>query len=479
MRFSCLYLIFRYLSKLLLRGFYRSITVTHHEVTDFKKPIIIFCTHTNMGNIAIVAATFPRPVRFWAKSSIFKINPIFTKILNSLGVIPVDRETKNNRVLFEITFNAMKELETLVIYPEGTSHTSPHLLDLKDGGSWVALQYKYNMFNHREKPSRIFDKLNDVTLLPVGITYLEKSKYRSNVIVTYGTPIHIGMYKDDFLIEPKNTVKKLTKAIQERLWKITINAENWDILRISEFSRNILFGDNKNINAKDYVSITQSFINIFELRRLDTHNDISDLYNILEKELKALKLSSIEAVDIINLHTISRKWFLFQIIRTTTFLVIHILLVLPIILIHIPTYITCFLVEKMQKFDESKAQNKILIGFFVFIVVDIYIFFAIRKAFAFHSFSETISLSIIFITANCYNKIVDGFCDRWKHFKKTWNLGWVIFSPYGKSYILERLHELQEAKKKLIIMIQSGQGKDIDTIREAFESIYIKHFQME
>lgn len=249
----------------------------------------------------------------------------------------------------------MKELETLVIYPEGTSHTSPHLLDLKDGGSWVALQYKYNMFNHREKPSRIFDKLNDVTLLPVGITYLEKSKYRSNVIVTYGTPIHIGMYKDDFLIEPKNTVKKLTKAIQERLWKITINAENWDILRISEFSRNILFGDNKNINAKDYVSITQSFINIFELRRLDTHNDISDLYNILEKELKALKLSSIEAVDIINLHTISRKWFLFQIIRTTTFLVIHILLVLPIILIHIPTYITCFLVEKMQKFDESKV----------------------------------------------------------------------------------------------------------------------------
>ncbi|KAG5439752.1 hypothetical protein PCANB_000034 [Pneumocystis canis] len=429
-----------------------------------------------MVDIAVLTTIFPKPIHFWAKNSIFKINPIIAKILYNLGVIPVDRETKNNHMLFETTFKSLENLETLAIYPEGTSHTSPHLLDLKDGVSWVALQYKYNLFNHNTQLSEISNKFNDVTLLPIGITYTEKFKYRSNVIVTYGIPIHISLYEDNFLEDPKNTVKKLTNVIKERLWKVTINASNWDTLRISELSRSILFGDNGNLNAQEYILITQSFINIFELQQLKPeNNDILDLYDILKKESNALKSLHIEVNDIINLHTVSRRWFLFGIIQKTILLIIHSFFVLPVAIMHIPTYITF---EKKQVFDESKAQDKILTGFSISTIMIICVFFFLRKFLIFQPLNEVISLSIIIVMLNYYNKVIDDFYDRLKQYKKAWYLVWLIFKPYGKNYIFQRLYELQNAKQKLTNIIQLGRGKDIDAIKEVFESISIKHFHI-
>ncbi|KAG4304359.1 hypothetical protein PORY_002334 [Pneumocystis oryctolagi] len=480
MGFGILYYIFRYLSKVILWMFYKPIIVIQHDKIDFKKPIIVFCTHTNMESmidIAVLASIFPKPVHFWAKNSIFKVNPIASKILYNMGVIPVDRETKNNSMLFKITFNALENVETLAIYPEGTSHTSPHLLNLKDGVSWVALQYKYNMFNYNTSLSQIPDKLNDLILLPVGITYLEKFKYRSNIIVTYGMPIDIGLYKDEFLEDPKDSVKKLTDLMKEKLWKITINATDWDVLRISELSRCILFGDNKNMSAENYILITQSFINMFELHRSnEKRKDILELYNILGNESKALKLACIEVNDIINLHTVSRRYFLLQIVLKTISLITHFPFVLPIIIIHIPTYIMCSFVEKKQIFDESKAQDKLLTAFFVSIIVNICVFFFIKKIIISCPLNGIISISIIIIMTNYYNKVIDGFYDEWKHYKKAWYLGWFILRPHGRNYILQRLYKLQNAKKKLLNIIQSGQGKDINVIKEAFETISIKHF---
>ncbi|KAG5519760.1 hypothetical protein PMAC_000033 [Pneumocystis sp. 'macacae'] len=441
----------------------------------------------------ILAAVFPRPVHFWAKNSIFKMSSIVAKILYNMGIIPVDRETKNNNTLFEITFNALEKLEALAIYPEGTSHTSPHLLDLKDGVSWVAFQYKYNIFDHNVEREKMPNKLNNLVLLPVGITYLEKFKYRSNVIVTsYGVPINICSYEDNFLEDPKSSVKNLTNLIKERLYEITINATNWNVLKISELSRSILFGENKNINAKDYILITQSLINIFESRQLNIKNkDISDLYDILESESKALKSMHIEINDIINLCKVSRKHFLFEIITKTVSLVIHSLFVLPVIITHIPTYIICnkdkilsfltvlgSLAEKKQTFNESKAQDKVLMGLFVSIIVNICLFFIIQRVLVFYPLNEVISICIIIIMLNYYNKVIDSFYNKWKSYKKTWYIGWLIFRPYGKKYIFQRLYQLQNARKKLLNIIHSGQGKDINTIKDKFEMTPIKHFYM-
>lgn len=72
--------------------------------------------------------------------------------------------------------------ECIAVFPEGTSHTSPQLLPFKDGISWLALEYlKYLYGMPDEVPKKNARK---AVIVPVGLSYLDKSKYRSRIVVT-------------------------------------------------------------------------------------------------------------------------------------------------------------------------------------------------------------------------------------------------------------------------------------------------------
>lgn len=101
-------------------------------------------THHNMiVDPAILSVTFPGQTRlhYWAKDSMFK-NPHAKRFLENCGVVPVDRKTKNNAQLYAATFQVMRLGESVAVFPEGTSHTLPHLGVFKDGTSFVCLEGK-------------------------------------------------------------------------------------------------------------------------------------------------------------------------------------------------------------------------------------------------------------------------------------------------------------------------------------------------
>src|SRR5690348_17039909 len=89
---------------------------------------------------AVLSITFPhgRRVPYWAKDTLFA-NPIMRKILVGGGVVPVDRRTKNNALLYKATYEVLGLGEVVGVFPEGTSHTLPGLKELKDGVSWVSV----------------------------------------------------------------------------------------------------------------------------------------------------------------------------------------------------------------------------------------------------------------------------------------------------------------------------------------------------
>jgi glycerol-3-phosphate O-acyltransferase/dihydroxyacetone phosphate acyltransferase len=70
--------------------------------------------------------------------------------------------------------------EAIGVFPEGTSHTSPHLLPFKDGVSWAALEYVKYLSGNADGVKK---KGRKAVIVPVGITYLDKAKYRSSIIV--------------------------------------------------------------------------------------------------------------------------------------------------------------------------------------------------------------------------------------------------------------------------------------------------------
>ena len=113
-------------------------------------------------------------LHYWAKASLFG-TPVGKYVLTSSGVIPVDRKSKDNQVLFSATFQALENGQVMAIFPEGTSYTEPRIMQVKDGASWVALEYG------KWRKARGETVEDDLVVVPAAIVYTNKSKYRSEV----------------------------------------------------------------------------------------------------------------------------------------------------------------------------------------------------------------------------------------------------------------------------------------------------------
>ena len=114
----------------------------------------------------------------------------------------MDRKTRNNQLLFKGTFERQSVLELLDfadditglalgesigVFPEGTSHTEPHQIPLKDGTSWAALEYVKYLQGSEENGGP--KKGKKAVIVPVGIAYCDKTHYRSRVVVQCAAPL--------------------------------------------------------------------------------------------------------------------------------------------------------------------------------------------------------------------------------------------------------------------------------------------------
>lgn len=95
-------------------------------------------THHNMllDPAILCNACLKEYLHYWAKSSIF-VNKYATQFLNSVGCVPVDRESKDHIGLYQATFDVLELKESIAVFPEGTSHTLSRISKLRDGASFV------------------------------------------------------------------------------------------------------------------------------------------------------------------------------------------------------------------------------------------------------------------------------------------------------------------------------------------------------
>lgn len=83
--------------------------------------------------------------------------------------------------MFKGTFDALAHGEVVALFPEGTSYTEPRIMQVKDGASWAALEY--TKWATSEEGKRRNAK--PLSLIPAGLVYTNKSKYRSSAIMEY------------------------------------------------------------------------------------------------------------------------------------------------------------------------------------------------------------------------------------------------------------------------------------------------------
>ena len=200
----------RWLAKSIAFIFYRVDVVGAPPV---RGPLILLPNHPNaLLDPALIIATAGRPVRFLAKSTLFK--GAFAPLVIAAGAIPVYRQQDaadmtRNEESFAAVNAALARGEAICIFPEGISHSSGKLEPLRTGAARMALTAAAAGVK--------------VQLVPVGIDLEKKTAFRSRVTVAYGAPIETPM-RDSQPFE-RADVQRLTAHIAEHMRSLLVEAE--------------------------------------------------------------------------------------------------------------------------------------------------------------------------------------------------------------------------------------------------------------
>ncbi len=207
--------------------FYR-LEVTR-RVTDLGGPVMFVGNHPNsLIDPALLFVVTNRPVTFLAKEPLFRV-PLFGAVLKGLGALPVYRKqdhpgnTAQNEGTLETAARALVEGKAITIFPEGKSHSEPQLSDIKTGCARIALRAARGGAALR--------------IVPVGLTYEAKHRFRSVVHVEVGEPLLVeaGSAPAGDVGESE-WVRALTDRVDEALRAVTLNVEDWEDLPLVEMA---------------------------------------------------------------------------------------------------------------------------------------------------------------------------------------------------------------------------------------------------
>jgi len=248
--------ILRGLGQILATVFFREIEVVGENRLPDSGPVIVVANHFNsLIDGVLVASYLPRFPRFLGASTIWDYK-LLRPFLKAAGVIPVFRHRDAGKVFARNqsslagTWDLLRAGGVLALFPEGISHNNPYLLPIKSGAARIALgaEEKYGPLG--------------VTILPVGLVFDSKNRFRSRALIQIGAPIRFdadcGPRGSDLR---RNKTKGITHEIETGLSAITQNFDTRDSARVLGRAADIWGQSNPILPVK------QSLAETFERRR--------------------------------------------------------------------------------------------------------------------------------------------------------------------------------------------------------------------
>lgn len=234
------------LARTLLRVFFRRVEVTGLDHVPARGPVLMVANHHNsLIDPALVLGFLPRRPRFLAKSTLWKI-PGIRQLLELAAVIPVVRrqdvgegeDPAKNLETFARCHEALAAGDAVALFPEGISHDAPHLAPLKTGAARIALEAEAR-----------FGPLG-VRIVPVGLTFDAKGRFRSRALVRVGEPIDVASWRPVHRRDPRAAVRDLTEAIRAGLEAVTLNYASHEEARGIERVSGILAAEELELPAR-------------------------------------------------------------------------------------------------------------------------------------------------------------------------------------------------------------------------------------
>ncbi len=218
------YRVIRGVGRVVLAIFFRKIEVRRADRVPAVGPVVFVANHPNsIMDAFVMGVALRRKVNYIGHSGLFS-HPLAKRFLRACGVIPVVRKGERSEMIqdnvasFEACYRALEEGQTIGIFPEGTSDMRRQVKKVKTGAARIILDAEArNGF------------LLDTRVIPVGLHFFSRSRFRSRVLVNIGEPISLQPFFDVHREDTARAVQDLTSEIQRRLEQLTVNLQHLEL----------------------------------------------------------------------------------------------------------------------------------------------------------------------------------------------------------------------------------------------------------
>lgn len=230
LRASLVYRLLRWVLRSALKVHYTNVEVHGAEQIPTQGPLLLLANHHNgMVDPMLVIASSERPVRYIAKSTLFKI-PVLGFFMRQLGCIPAWRKQdpgyvkEKNLSLYDAVGEVLAQGDVVGIFPEGRSHTDPGIGELKHGAARMAFE---------AEAARGFQLGLRVQL--IGIHFEDTRGWRGKVLVHFAEPVALGGdAQERFEGDPRQAVDELTQELRGQLAEMVLDAETARMLELAD-----------------------------------------------------------------------------------------------------------------------------------------------------------------------------------------------------------------------------------------------------
>lgn len=220
MRTPLLYRVSRVLCRTALHVYFRKLEVSGADRVPRTGPVILASNHPQSATDAMVLGVCAgRMVHYLARSGLFE-NRFKARLLGDLGVIPVyrrrdvDGAAEKNVEMFSTCRTVLEKGGAIGIFPEGVSADERRVQQLKTGTARIAL----------ETEQKNGWSLGAV-IVPVGLSFESKRRFRTRVLVDFGVPIPASEYRLSYEADPVEAVYELTTALRDAIRRRVVNVE--------------------------------------------------------------------------------------------------------------------------------------------------------------------------------------------------------------------------------------------------------------
>lgn len=224
----------RWIASGLLRAYFRRIDRFHPERAPETGPVLLVANHPgSLTDALLIGASVDRPVNFVATVRLFRAKPV-ARLLSRCGVIPINRKqddpTKMATVAdtFSACFAVLEAGGAVGLFPEGISYDDSRLKGVKSGAARLALGIE------AEHGGEL-----GLQIVPVGLTYSAKERFRSRVLVNFGEPMAAASFLDGYDEDPRASVHRLRDAIEARIRTLILDTPDLEHDRILDAIRRL------------------------------------------------------------------------------------------------------------------------------------------------------------------------------------------------------------------------------------------------